>query len=214
MLEGELSKMLFQKGGFHSIFMVRQGYTLVELLVVMLICTILVCWMGPSLLRASRLEKRMRNEAYVRTQLALGLERIERQLSLAKSVSRIDRFEEGNGGKLLVEFPLEVGGISLESNRVSRVFAMSMSWNDRGLNTVVSNRNEALLPQEMRRHTDAVPTLGFLKEDVPLTGVSLDVLTDNLIHVTLSAGVPMQDVSGGIYTKTISVDRIVRLWNQ
>ena len=62
------------------------AFSLVELLVVILIVAIFSLFAGPAMVRTSRLERNLRDEAYVRTRLVLDMERIAREVSLANRI--------------------------------------------------------------------------------------------------------------------------------
>ena len=203
------------------------GFSLVELLVVMLIVSVFSLFAGPALVRASRLERNLRDEAYVRTSLVMDLERIAREISLATS---IDWFEsdgktaasdsvirDGRNVVVKLSYPEETGGVSFETNRISQVSSVRLFSGTDSILASASNRVD-LAPAERRRHLSADPVFvgggnasfsGFWITNV----VSGGIVQTNLVHVTLSAVVKLDDGNGRTRDKEISVDRLVRMWN-
>ena len=215
----------------------KAAFSLVELLVVMLIVAIFSLFAGPVMVRASRLERNLRDEAYVRTRLVLDMERIAREVSLA---SRIDWLNPENGdvaatsqdaaSLLNLDFPAtnyivqlfypeETGGVSFETNRISQVSSVRLFPGTDFVLASASNRVD-LMPAEQRRRLAVDPVFVGTKNPVRLTGLSMtnvisgaEVQAD-LLHVTISAMIDLDAGNGKRTPKEISVDRLMRMWNK
>lgn len=209
------------------------AFTLVELLVVTLIVACFALFAGPAYLRSSRLERNLRDEAYVRTRLVLCMERMVREISLAKSVAWDDpetRETVAVGVSSSLDFPAtnyavslfypeETGGVSFETNRIANVSSVRFSPGREWMDSSASNR-VSFSPAVQRRRLTADPVFlgtagrsrisGFCITNV----VSDGAVQSNLLHVTLSAVVDLDDGNGGKHPKTISVGRFARMWNR
>ena len=213
------------------------AFSLVELLVVILIVAIFSLFAGPAMVRTSRLERNLRDEAYVRTRLVLDMERIAREVSLA---NRIDWLNPENGNVIAtvndpasllnldfpatnyvvrLSYPEETGGVSFETNRSSQVSSVRLFPGRDSVLAAASNRVD-LVPAEQRRRLAIDPVFVGAKNPVRLTGLCMtnvfsggDVQAD-LLHVTISAMIDLDAGNGETSPEEISVDRLVRMWNK
>lgn len=184
----------------------HSGSTLVEFLVVLLITGILAAWCGPAYLRTSRLERNLRNEAFVRSKLAMHLATVEQYLSLGTNVVYSE-------GACTIGFPIEVGGVSLESNRLARVSKIDLKLRSDKVKTEVIKKNEALdVVMVTRSEMDAFP----LFMDVTLGSKVCEMTVEGegeIRDVHISAEVPWITPDGTESNRTVTVSRLVRLWN-
>lgn len=205
------------------------AFTLVELLVVVSITLVFVFFAGLAMMRTTRLERNLRTEAFARTQLVLDLQRIARELSLATNINWITP-----NGSILTDsrnlhsetnytvrlfYPEETGGVSFETNRISQVSSVRMALSGNGIAASASNRVD-LVPSEQRRILSADPVFvghgneaSFLSFSITNV-VSGDEVKPDLVHVTLSSVIRLDAGNGRTVDKILSVDRLVRMWNQ
>lgn len=189
------------------------------------------------MVRTSRLERNLRDEAYVRTRLVLDMERIAREVSLA---NRIDWLNPENGNVIAtvndpasllnldfpatnyvvqLSYPEETGGVSFETNRISQVSSVRLFPGRDSVLAAASNRVD-LVPAEQRRRLAVDPVFVGTKNPVRLTGlcmtnvVSGGEMQADLLHVTISAMIDLDAGNGETSPKEISVDRLVRMWNK
>lgn len=204
------------------------AFSLVELLVVLLIVSVFSFFAGPAMIRASRLERNLRDEAYVRTRLVLNLERITRELSIASSIgwyaldgktaASESAIQEGRDVIIKLSYPQETGGVSFETNRISQVSSVRLLAGSDLILSSASNRVD-LAPAEQRRSLSAAPVFVGGGHDsfsgLWITNVvSGGMVNSNLFHVTVSAIVKLDDGNGMTRDKVVSVDRFVRMWNR
>lgn len=217
----------------------RRGFSLVELLVVILVLAVLSFYAGPAWVRASRQERSLRDEAYARTQLVLNLERIAREISIANRLEWLDpdtrqvvasldspdtlhRLDYPATNYLIrLSYPVEAGGVSFETNRISNVRSVALSMGSAALQSSVSNLVQ-LVPSEQIRRMRPEPVFvqakGFVRfEGLCITNVAIGSPSQancDVVHVTLSSSIPVEDGSGLAGQKKVSVDRLVRMWNR
>ena len=202
------------------------GYTLVETLVVLMILTVLAGAVALPLLRASQMERGLREEAYVRTQLTLNLERMAREISVAKSV--VWEYENAEGKRQTVsspkeipanrrswvcfDYPQEAGGVSLETNRYTHVqgvrFSMAPEWVAVSVSNIV---NQQAVEKTVAMYPDGV----FIPEagNVDFVRMSITNITPEIVDVSLAALVPQWRYNGDEFSITVEVSRLVRMWN-
>ena len=225
----DISTMLAWKTSRQRQTFLQGGFSLVELLVVTLIVSIFALFAGPAYLRSSRLERNLRDEAYARTRLVLDLERIARELSLAKDIQWVDdkglevdscALQPDEHYEVRLVYPMETGGVSFETNRISQVSSVRLALGHDFLLASASNRVD-LAPAEQRRFLRADPVFIGAKNGARMASLCItNVVTDagepqrDLLHVTLASVVDLDDGNRGTFCKTVSVDRLVRMWNR
>ena len=188
------------------------GITIVELLVVMAIAAVLATAAGLAYVRAGRMERNLRREAFVRTALALQLERIERGLSLSNGI-----LSTNADGRLdvSVSYPLETGGVAFETNRIMRVRSANLALQSRDARLSVTNRSESLELQGVSRRLSASPLLEPNRlGDARMDGLEIRSVGTGLVSIRLMALVPFETTGGTNVWRTVSADRMVRLWNE
>ncbi len=200
----------------------RAGFSLVELMVVMALVGIVSVFAGYGFLRASRLEKAMRREAFVRTSLVLGLDRLERQISLAdewwwetadgKRIESATSLSDGVSCDVCLGFPLEAGGVSLETNRISQVFFTRLHPMSAGVESTFSNVVDHVMHGTSRR-MDPSPLLETVPEETRLAKLSVSNAAPGFLSVRLDASVVAEDVRGDEIRIPVSAERLVKLWN-
>ena len=183
-----------------------RGHTLVELSIVILAMVVLAAAIAPDLVRRSRAEKNYRHEAFVRSRLVLHLGKIEQYLSLATNAVFA-------GEAIRAGFPRETGGVAFETNRVARVSRVSCLRDGESVDTEVTRQNDDLATvQEDRPHMDASPL--YLDFALPARLCEMAVEGVGSVRlVRLSAEVPWVHADGQTSCRTVSVSRVVRLWN-
>lgn len=190
------------------------GSTLAELLV----CAVVVgamaaCGMSVHV-RAGRLERNLRREAYARTALALHLERLERMLSLADGMAGSGGTDSAGEDLVRATYPQEVGGVSFETNSVMRVRETALRKTAGTLRAVVTNRNDGLELVGTERRFDADFPLALADSGhAAISGFSVSNVAPGLVSVRLESAVELETSRGGKRVKTVAADRIVRLWN-
>lgn len=194
----------------NSFFLSREGATFVELLLVVFIVAILVFFCGPEFLAASCNEKNLRNEAFVRSKLIIHLASLERYLSLGNNVVV-------SNGAYCVEFPLETGGVSLETNRAVRVFGVEAECasNSDVVTTVLRRKDEDLKPVDESRHgkgMDATPILLNRSLETRITDLTVEG-SGPVRLVKLTAEFPWMTGYGTASNRSVTVSRMVRIWN-
>lgn len=208
----------------------RPAFSLVELVLVMGIVATLALFAGPVWVRASRQERNLRAEAYVRTRLVMDLERIARELSLAERIdwmapdgtvvedSRLLSPDTNYVVRLF--YPEETGGVSFETNRISQVSSLRVGLGADVLYSFASNHVDHA-PAEQRRLMFTTPVFperaasSVVFSSLCVTNVlsSSGEVRQNLVHVTLSSTLQLDEGEGGQTEKVISVDRLAKLWN-
>lgn len=210
----------------------RAAFSLVELLVVTLIVAVFALFAGPAYLRSSRLERNLRDEAYARTQLVLDLERIAREVSLAKSIawedpatgvavtnSSLPLSHPATNYVVRLLYPEETGGVSFETNRISQVSSVRLALGRDFLLSTASNRVD-LVPAEQRRFLRADPVFVGARDGARMVSFCITNVVSggeersDLLHATLSSAVDLDEGNGRTTPKTISVDRLMRMWNR
>lgn len=199
------------------------GMTMVELLVTVAVVSVVACVGGLGYLRSSKLEKNFRREAYARTTLVKNLERLEQLVSLATSVEWIGKNGEpvdsgslpaAESSFLKLDFPLETGGISLETNWIPGVVSIRMRLKPREAELFVSNIVDGVGRETMLRMPFESPM--SLEREKPVYSPIRAVVTnvsDSLVHVTLSSSYVRENAKGDADPVVVSADRLVRLWN-
>lgn len=205
----------------------QSGQSVVELLVVTVIVAIIAVAGVFSFARASRLEQNLRREAFVRTRLVRHLELIERGLSLGARLSEggggevFDSSESSKNAGFSVSFPMETGGISLESNRYFRVSRTSLEWTPYAVLGNIDYEGGSETNGTKKMEPDPIPIdfSGSSRRGAPtqfarFTGLSVTNFGGALLKVRLSADVAWQSGQGEWTYKPVSAERIVRLWNR
>ena len=201
----------------------NHGFTLVELLVVMAISAALVLWVGFAFVGMSRLERSYRREAYVRTALVLALQRLEQKMSLACGINRETKIIR-NGNKIHQEystfyFPCEAGGVSWETNEITQVFQLHNKGENKFLYATASNIVDFVTADRSYKSdflsplSSEIPSVRFNRliiKPIKLPGENAPL---NLLNVELAADFDVKDILGDYCVKTVSVQRVVRMWN-
>lgn len=231
--------MIFRNQASVFTFSSHAAFSLVELLVVTLIVAVFALFAGPAYLRASRQERNLRDEAYVRTRLVMNLERIAREISLANDIAWIapNGTEVSDSRDLIpgtnyvvrLSYPLETGGVSFESNRISKVVSVSFDLFPEQIQSSVSNYVDLKLVSQPPRSMTTLPVfigsggdpqfsdLSITSVLSPVTNQDSSVVfkpRTDLVKVSLSSVLHLDDGNRGTFCKTVSVDRLVRMWNR
>lgn len=205
------------------------AFSLVELLVVMSIVTVFTAFAGMAYVRATRLERNLRTEAFARTRLVLDLERIARGLSLAKDIEWVDtngtiiadsrNLKPGTNYAVRLSFPEETGGVSFETNRITKVSSLRFTVGLDAILAMASNRID--LVSNVRTNILESAPVFITGEPTAFSRITMTNAVDqegvsvsNLLHVTLASIVYLDDGGGKTREKEVSVDRLVRMWNR
>ena len=202
----------------------KSGYTIVELTVTIAIIAFLAVVGGVFLIRLISIRERDREEAYVRERLSDLCGAYADDLSVGSSFSRSNRTE-------IVMYRHETGGVSLETGRVTRVAFLTSSTNalNRSVDLNVYSFEQGALSRTFARkvYGDAtlIPLVGSNRVSLvsfkiqPLNGTIFedgDNWTSDSALGCLEA-VAQYDVKnseGELEKKTVTVKRVVRLWNR
>ncbi len=184
--------------------------TMVELLVSFTLVSILVVAIAPMAVKAGHYETNVRLVSFVRTNLARDLERVERAVSLA------ERMSAGTDGAVLL-FPPECGGVSFETNRLSGVNRLEISFDEGGINLtagVAAGFGGDLASFERKIAADPVVHLSGVGR-YTITSFSLHAEPDGsgLLRMAISASVPQKRADGSVYYREVSASRYARAWN-
>ena len=196
----------------------RRGATLVELLVVMLIVVIIVAGIGGVVATGLALDQKFLEETAVRSALALQMAYAERYFSLASSVS-----------DTTASFPLEAGGVSLETSHWIRVTDNAMSVTPSGLVFQITSTDPSYSETEEKRfepfwlmnvNTGIRNTLGRQQQSTNVNNLVATLEGNGAVRrLTLEAAYTYWTYSranrAGVWTTgVIRVDRPIWLWNQ
>jgi prepilin-type N-terminal cleavage/methylation domain-containing protein len=178
----------------------RSGFSLVELLVVMLIFLILAIGMGMAVARALTIEQNYREEAGVRSSLAHQLAYAERYVSLA-----ID-FDDTNKR---ASFPPEVGGISWETGHWIRVTSADLLLTNRQFGFRVTSADTRKLSEQKQLFSPD----GFLYSSSARVTNAFMEGAGSVRRLVIQADYQIRTPEG-VETNSIEVSRPIRLWNQ
>lgn len=205
-----------------------QGYTIVELMVTVVIVSLLVVSVGAFIVKLLTIQEKEREEAYFKEKLADICGAFADELSVAKSISICSN-------QIVVNYPQESGGVSLETGRISRVAYMIVS-NKVG-QTLRSNLfaydfdgevglrlsrilqgDAELIPMPSIAVGCTITPLGTdvaaleMREDPRFAGGTTAETPFGYLQV--AAQYEIKDDAGKFVMKTASVERVVRLWNR
>jgi len=186
-------------GGLHS----RGAFTLVELLVVLVITTIVTVALAKTIPALLTLQQNYREESAVLEQLATEAARIEKALSLAKSVT--------TGAVNCVVFSTEAGGVSFETNRITGVSAFNFA----AMDSNVYESTTASDPRYPGINSRSRPML-IQESRSPVSIISITVEGAQAVkRLRLVANVQVQllDSDRTITNKQVVLERPIRLWN-
>lgn len=187
----------------------KAGVTLVELMVCTTLALLLFISIVPMFIKAGRYESNLGLQAAARTALAVDLERITRGIELASS------FDDSS---MEFHFPSECGGVSVETNRIVGLVALSLSNDDEAVDVSLSLRERfASAVKSENRRIAADPVVyggGVARYEISGFSITNVVSLPGVVCMTLEASVPQKDSFGNTSFKAISVSRLARLWNR
>jgi len=192
------------------------GVSMVELLIVLLITVLFAAGLGTGISVALSIEQRYREEADIRTTMALQMDYLERYFSLTRNA--VSNMNSAN-------FPLETAGVNWETNHWTRVRYL-----------YVEDTNDVLSVQVLagdRRHNHQdddgswLPSEKTLRADALLRAPLFRFGGGRVIHVGLEGAGSVRrlvlesefDETTGLgaqrktQTRTNRVTRPIRLWN-
>lgn len=202
-----------------------RGYTIVELMVTVVIVAFLAATIGIFIVRLLTVQEKDREEAYIREKLADICAEYANLLSVGSSIST-NRFETA------VKYRKDAGGVSFETGRVSRVVHLITSVTN---DVLVSNVDLAAADGGLIQNVlskiggdgwlMSVPASGLRFSIRPIVadgfshwdsepGFENFVTTDAaLCYLQVSARYEHEDFDGTREMKTVTAERVVRLWN-
>ena len=210
------------------------GYTIVELLVIVLIVAFLATTLGMFFVNLLTIQENEREDAYIR-------EKLVDICGMYADYASVGESFQTNSQITLVKYREETGGVSLETGRVSRVTRlMTSNGNADAINANKPNFEIGSIEWNEDKLTFISKISRFLRGDaelIPLVGnkviCSITPLNFNVtrpvgddyfgnLQTTDAALAYLQVVSeykvkndeGKYESKTVKVGRIVRLWNR
>lgn len=208
---------------------VRNGYTIVELMVTIVIVSVLAATVGVLFVKLLTLQEQEREEAYVREKLVDICGTYADYLSIGSSISTLTNQVDRS---VVVKYRQETGGVSLETGVVSHVTHLISSMNTDNktldLNTYAlkfgelernfsrsANGNASLIPLAGAIVDCTITPLnvGYLKSDEESRFAGFQTSDAALGYLQVSARYQIKNNHRGIEVRTASAGRIVRLWN-
>lgn len=212
----------------------RKGYTVVELMAVIVIVSVLAATVGVFFVKLLKIQETDREEAYIREKLSDICGAYADFLSIGSGFSWGTNFNGQATG--MVRYRLESGGVSLETGLVTRVAYLESLLNATNhvfdLNVYSMTTNGLGLQVNRRSSGDAslIPLMGNI---ISCTIIPLNAGVESADEETSTRfGEPYQtsDTALGLFramarynvenedgqleSKTVTVERVVRLWNR
>ena len=206
---------------------VKDGYTIVELMVTIVIVSVLAATVGMFFVKLLNIQEREREEAYVRERLADVCGAYADMLS----VGRLFRTSTNAVNQAIsAEYRLETGGVSLETGMVTRVSHLTsfVDMLSGKLNLDIYGYEGGVLQQKLSRNASGDAELMPLLGDVlsctiaPLNYSSQGAVVTNgylttdaaLGYLEIKAQYMVKNDDGEFEAKTVAAGRLVRLWNR
>ena len=203
------------------------GYTVVELLVTILLVSVLAATVGTFFVKLLNIQEREREEAYVREKLADICGAYADALSVGSAFSRSNTVTVAN-------FRMETGGVSFETGIVTSVTCVTSLVNVASgtLDSDVYGYEATNLVRKLSRIAHADPKLIALRGSnvaeilkytlKPLNNNSANTKMTNGFETTdaalgwlsVDAQYRIKDKDGDLVGRTVTVERVVRLWNK
>lgn len=193
----------------------RDGFTIVELLVVLVIAVILAIGISGLISKALMIEQNYRKESAVRTALAHNMAYAERYLSLLK---RTEGGTSIGGSTNIYKYPLEAGGVSFETNhwmhvQESRMLSTNLVRDAQGrykgaMRFLVESKDERWQPSTNKDFSG----YGMLRI-APANIVAAKLEGAGKVRRLVLKAKFAIETDDGVETNEIQVSRPVRLWN-
>lgn len=206
------------------VFRSLSGFTIVELMVIIVIVVVLSTTVGMFVVKLWTLHEKDREEAYIREKLVEICGIYADYLSIGSSIST-----NKTNPRIVAKYRQEAGGVSLETGRVSRVVQLNSFVNSY---EVLPGKTNTTLGVKTYDANGCPRNLEdeFQGDDTPLVLAKNLKIKEN--RVSLSCGItPVRDEpalwmlrvvaeymvendKGGVDHKNVWVERVVRLWNR
>ncbi len=205
----------------------RRGYTIVELMVTIVIVACLTAVVGHFFVKLLRIQENEREEAYVREKLVEICGNYADALSVGAAFSYTNSFT----GLPVVKYRLEAGGVSLETGTVTRVAYLASALTNGIVDVNVYGYEQDRLANKLERTSNGTALLMPLVSTLvrctltPLNNVEWKAENDPLLagfqtadtslgNLQVAATYQVEDENGDPIEKTVTVERVVRLWNR
>lgn len=201
----------------------KRGYTIVELMVTILVVTILATSVGMFFVNLLTVQEQEREDAYIREKLA------DICASYADTLSVASSFMTNIGQRIIVEYPREAGGVSIETggafatgsvvrvaSLTSSVCRVSADYTSLDLNICAMDVDGCVRekgPFHFNGDAELLPLFGNITR-CKLTRLGTnDVEGTSLGLLEIEAKYNVRNKWRNLECKTATARRVVRLWN-
>lgn len=222
---------------FPTRYNLRRGLSAIELMVTICLVVIIAAVVGVFLVKLLRIQEQEREEAYIREKLADICAIYADYISVGSSF-HININSNSVDPILLIKYRQEAGGVSLETGRVSRVAYLTAKVNTKCEDEIGAMKLDIFSrdPEGVtKRHSDSmngnaslIPLLGnvvsctitplnnnWIEDGTNEDGTNSYKKTDAALGLlSVTAKYEIENDDGELETKTVTAERVVRLWNR
>lgn len=205
----------------------ERGYTIVEMMATFVIVAVLSVTVGGFFVRLLNIQEQDREEAYIRERLVDICAAYADMMSVGSFISTSTN---SSNYAMMVNYRHETGGVSLETGVVTRVSHVTAQENkedgilDLGVYAFEAGGLDVKLARPLRGNASLIPLTGDMVSCriTPLNySADKTVITNGyettdavLGYLEVMARCQVKNDEGGLESKTVTVGRVVRLWNR